>query len=228
MKTMLRAENVKKYYGKKQNRVAALDGVSLAVESGSFTAVIGRSGSGKTTLLKVLSGLEKPDEGIVLLEGQSIHRLDEERLTRIRRRKVGFVFQDFNLLPEFTVEENIKMPLFFDGLEPDEKYMKSIMATLGLASHAAKLPRELSGGEKQRTAIARALVTRPAIIFADEPTGNLDALSGREVLDLFLQARRTYGHTLLLATHNLELAQNAHRVLTLENGRIIRDWRSFE
>jgi len=226
MNGIVYAEKISKSYGFGQNKIVVLDKIDFSIEKGSFTAVIGKSGSGKSTLLHVLSGLDKPSEGKVFLDGKEIHKFSDEAQAKLRRRQIGFVFQNFNLLPELTVEENIKLPLFFDRTSPSTDYIDYLMELLGISNQAGKLPQQLSGGEQQRVAIARAFASRPSIIFADEPTGNLDNSTSEEVLNLFLVSRKEMKQTLLLVTHDLELARHADRILTLKNGTLSEDRRA--
>ena len=205
MNEILRAEKISKYYGSEPNKITVLDGLDFSMEKGSFVAILGKSGSGKTTLLRILSGLDKPSEGKVFLKDEEIHRLNDEARAKLRRSQIGFIFQNFNLLPELTVEENIKLPLFFDKASPPAEHINYLMELLGISDQAVKLPSQLSGGEQQRVAIARAFACRPSIVFADEPTGNLDNSTSEEVLHLFLLSRKQLKQTLLLVTHDLEL-----------------------
>ena len=213
-------KNLKKYYGKGESQVKALNGIDLQVEKGKFTAIIGASGSGKTTLLNMIGGLDLPDEGEVVVDGVSLSGLKERELAVFRRSKVGFVYQNFNLIPSLTVRENIQFPLSLAGTTPDPIFFQEIISFLRLGERLEAYPGELSGGGQQRVAIARALIAKPSIILADEPTGNLDSKSGQNVLGLLKMSVETYHQTLIMITHNLELAQMADRVVRIEDGRI--------
>lgn len=214
-------QNLKKYYSSGSNQVRALDGVDLTVAQGEFTAIVGASGSGKTTLLNMMGGLDVPTAGEVIVDGVSLSGLREEQRAVFRRKKVGFVFQNYNLVPTLTVEENILFPLDLDGSAPDEKYLQEITELLGLTGKMKDYPGMLSGGQQQRAAIARALITKPPIILADEPTGNLDSQNGQNVAGLLKMTTELYHRTLVLITHNLELAQLADRVVRMQDGRIV-------
>ena len=212
--------NLKKYFGKGENQVRALDGIDLAIEKGKFTAIIGASGSGKTTLLNMIGGMDIPDEGEITVDGVSLRGLKEKELAVFRRSKVGFIYQNFNLIPTLTVRENILFPLSLSGSSPDETFFSEIVQLLRLQDRLNAFPNELSGGGQQRVAIARALITKPSIILADEPTGNLDSKTGQNVLGLLKLSVETYRQTLIMITHNLEIAQMADRVVRIEDGRI--------
>ena len=212
--------NLKKYFGKGENQVRALDGIALAIEKGKFTAIIGASGSGKTTLLNMIGGMDIPDEGEITVDGVSLRGLKEKELAVFRRSKVGFIYQNFNLIPTLTVRENILFPLSLSGSSPDEAFFSEIVQLLRLQDRLNAFPNELSGGGQQRVAIARALITKPSIILADEPTGNLDSKTGQNVLGLLKLSVETYRQTLIMITHNLEIAQMADRVVRIEDGRI--------
>ena len=212
--------NLKKYFGKGENQVRALDGIDLAIEKGKFTAIIGASGSGKTTLLNMIGGMDIPDEGEVIVDGVNLRGLKEKELAVFRRSKVGFIYQNFNLIPTLTVRENILFPLSLSGSSPDEAFFSEIVQLLRLQDRLNAFPNELSGGGQQRVAIARALITKPSIILADEPTGNLDSKTGQNVLGLLKLSVETYRQTLIMITHNLEIAQMADRVVRIEDGRI--------
>ena len=199
----------------------ALDGVSIKVEKGEFVAVVGTSGSGKSTLLHMLGGLDRPTSGSVMVDGKDIVLLRDEELTIFRRRKIGFVFQNYNLVPVLNVYENIVLPVELDGVEPDETYIRGIVATLGLESKLTSLPGQLSGGQQQRVAIARALAAKPAILLADEPTGNLDSRTSQDVLSLLKVSGQKYQQTMVMITHNEEIAQMADRIIRIEDGRIV-------
>ena len=211
---------LKKYFGKGEAQVKALDGIDLSIEKGKFTAIIGVSGSGKTTLLNMIGGLDTPDEGEVIVDGVNLSGLKEKELAVFRRSKVGFVYQNFNLVPTLTVKENILFPLSLAGSTPDPCFFVDIMQQLRLTDRLNAYPHQLSGGGQQRVAIARALLGKPAIILADEPTGNLDVKSGQNVLGLLKMSVETYRQTLIMITHNLEIAQMADRVLRMEDGRL--------
>ena len=212
--------NLKKYFGKGENQVRALDGIDLVIEKGKFTAIIGASGSGKTTLLNMIGGMDIPDEGEVIVDGVNLRGLKEKELAVFRRSKVGFIYQNFNLIPTLTVRENILFPLSLSGSSPDEAFFSEIVQLLRLQDRLNAFPNELSGGGQQRVAIARALITKPSIILADEPTGNLDSKAGQNVLGLLKLSVETYRQTLIMITHNLEIAQMADRVVRIEDGRI--------
>ena len=217
---MITVRNLKKYYGGKDNLVRALDGVDLSVARGEFAAIVGASGSGKTTLLNMIGGLDVPTEGEVIVDGVSLAGLREEQLAVFRRKKVGFIFQNYNLVPTLTVKENILFPLELDGSAPNEDYMKEVVGLLGLEERMHAYPAVLSGGQQQRVAIARALVSGPSVILADEPTGNLDSRNGQNVAGLLKMTAELYHRTLVMITHNRELAQLADRVLYMEDGKI--------
>ena len=212
--------NLKKHYENGATIVHALDGVDLEIEKGEFVAVVGSSGSGKSTLLHMLGGLDSPTSGRVMVDGKEISTLKEEELTIFRRRKIGFVFQSFNLVPVLNVYENIILPIQLDGNKPDKKYVNNIIQTLGLKSKLQNLPSQLSGGEQQRVAIARALAIKPAIVLADEPTGNLDSGTSQDVVGLLKVTGERFGQTIVMITHNEELAQLADRIIRIEDGKI--------
>lgn len=218
---ILQAENLIKIYGSGENEVHALDGVNFSVERGEFVAIVGTSGSGKSTLLHILGGLDRPTSGSVKVDNRNIFSLKDEELTIFRRRKIGFVFQNYNLVPVLNVYENIVLPIQLDGKEPDEDYIKSIIETLGIESKLDNLPNNLSGGQQQRVAIARALASKPAIILADEPTGNLDSKTSQDVLGLLKVTSQKYAQTIVMITHNEEIAQLADRIIRIEDGKIV-------
>ena len=218
-------KNVKKYFGADPRMVRAVDGVNLTIEKGRFTAVIGSSGSGKTTLLNLIGGLYRPTEGTVIVDGIDLSSLDEDHLTVFRRRKVGFIFQEYNLVPDLTVRENILFPLALDNSRADMAYFGRLTELLGLERYLDSFPHMLSGGAQQCTAIARALMTRPAIVLADEPTGSFDAKTSQNVAGLLKLTAETFHQSLIMITHNLELAQLADRVIRLEDGRVVSDGR---
>ncbi|HIT18025.1 MAG TPA: ABC transporter ATP-binding protein [Candidatus Fimivivens faecavium] len=217
---ILQANDLTKIYGFGENAVHALDGVSFSVEKGEFVAVVGTSGSGKSTLLHMLGGLDRPTSGSVTVDGKEIFSLKDEALTIFRRRKIGFVFQNYNLVPVLNVFENIVLPVWLDGNAPDAPYIDSIVETLGLSRKLDNLPNNLSGGQQQRVAIARALASKPAIILADEPTGNLDSKTSQDVLGLLKVTGQKYAQTIVMITHNEEIAQLADRIIRIEDGRI--------
>ncbi len=217
---ILKTTDLRKYYGDGDTAVRALDGVNLAVEKGEFVAVVGTSGSGKSTLLHLLGGLDRPSGGTVSVDGKEIFSLKDEELTIFRRRKIGFVFQSYNLVPVLNVYENIILPIQLDGNEPDEEYVTRIVQTLGLASKLQNLPNHLSGGQQQRVAIARAIAAKPAIILADEPTGNLDSRTSQDVMGLLKVTGEKFGQTIVMITHNEELAQLADRIIRIEDGKL--------
>ena len=220
---ILSCKNLTKIYGTGQNAVTAMDHVTLSVESGEFTAIVGASGSGKSTLLHLLGGVDRPTEGEIRIEDTDISTLDEEALAAFRRRKVGLIYQFYNLIPTLTIKKNILLPVLLDGRRPDLKRFDQIVTTLGLTDRLEHLPGELSGGQQQRAAIARSLISRPAILLADEPTGNLDRKNSQETLDLLKLSHRRFGQTVLLITHDEKLALEADRILTMEDGRVIKD-----
>lgn len=217
---ILTTSGLKKIYGSGDTAVHALAGMDLAVESGEFVAIVGTSGSGKSTLLHMLGGLDRPTEGTVTVDGKDIFSLKDEELTIFRRRKIGFVFQNYNLVPVLNVYENIVLPIELDGNVPDEGYVNSIIETLGLSKKLSALPNNLSGGQQQRVAIARALATKPAIILADEPTGNLDSKTSQDVLGLLAVTSKKFAQTIVMITHNEEIAQMADRVVRIEDGSV--------
>ena len=218
---VLKAVNLTKIYGKGEKQVRALDGVSLSVEQGQFAAVVGTSGSGKSTLLHMLGGLDRPDEGKVYVDGKDIFSLKEEALTIFRRRKIGFVFQSYNLVPVLSVYENVALPVELDGKKADRAFIEEILDTLGILQKARSLPGQLSGGQQQRVAIARALASRPSILLCDEPTGNLDSRTSQDVLGLLKLSGQKFGQTIVMITHNEEIAQMADRIIRIEDGRIL-------
>ncbi len=219
--TILQTEELKKIYGEGEAAVRALDGMNLSVEKGEFVAIVGTSGSGKSTLLHMLGGLDRPSSGTVRVEDKDLFTLKDEELTIFRRRKIGFVFQNYNLVPILNVYENIILPLQLDGNEPDKSYIDTIIETLGLTSKRHNLPNNLSGGQQQRVAIARALAAKPAILLADEPTGNLDSRTSQDVMGLLKISSQKFSQTIVMITHNEELAQLADRIIHIEDGKII-------
>ena len=219
--TILQTKELKKCYGSGDTLVKALDGVDLSVENGEFVAIVGTSGSGKSTLLHMLGGLDRPTSGSVAVDGQEIFSLKDEALTIFRRRKIGFVFQAYNLVPVLSVYENIVLPIQLDGGRVDRAYVNQIIAALGLEHKLNNLPSQLSGGQQQRVAIARALATKPAILLADEPTGNLDSKTSQDVLSLMKVTGQKFAQTMVMITHNEEIAQMADRISRIEDGRIV-------
>lgn len=222
---ILRCDGVEKVFGKGESQVAALRGVNLSVEKGEFVAVVGASGSGKSTLLHILGSVDRPTKGTVTVDGVNIESLSAAQAAVFRRRKVGLVYQFYNLIPTLTVEKNILMPLLLDKRKPNAEYLKTIVSTLGIEDKMESLPGQLSGGQQQRAAIARSLIYRPAILFADEPTGNLDRKNAKEIMDLLKLSNRNLKQTILLITHDENIALEANRILTIEDGRIVGDRR---
>ena len=220
--TVLQTKELKKYYGTGETQVRALDGVNLTVEQGEFLAIVGTSGSGKSTLLHMLGGLDRPTSGQVLVDGKDIFSLKDEALTIFRRRKIGFVFQSYNLVPVLSVWENIVLPIQLDGGRVDQNYLNEVVRTLGLEKKLENLPSQLSGGQQQRVAIARALAAKPAILLADEPTGNLDSKTSQDVLSLLKVSGQKFGQTMVMITHNEEIAQMADRIIRIEDGRVVK------
>ena len=219
--TILETKDLRKVYGSGDTEVRALDGVDLTVEKGEFVAVVGTSGSGKSTLLHMLGGLDRPTSGAVLVDGKDIFSLKDEELTIFRRRKIGFVFQSYNLVPVLSVYENIVLPIQLDGGKVDQSYVNQVIEALGLEQKLQNLPSQLSGGQQQRVAIARALAAKPAIILADEPTGNLDSATSLDVMGLLKVTAQKFSQTIVMITHNEELAQMADRIIRIEDGRIV-------
>ena len=219
--TVLETKDLKKYYGSGDTQVKALDGVDLTAENGEFVAIVGTSGSGKSTLLHMLGGLDRPTGGSVLVEGRDIFALKDEELTIFRRRKIGFVFQSYNLVPVLSVYDNIVLPIQLDGGRVDEDYVSQVIEALGLEQKLDRLPNQLSGGQQQRVAIARALATKPAILLADEPTGNLDSRTSQDVLSLMKTTGQKFAQTMVMITHNEEIAQLSDRIVRIEDGRIV-------
>ena len=217
---ILRTENLKKYYDESVVPVKAIDEVNITVNQGEFVAIVGTSGSGKSTLLNMLGGLNRPTSGSVIIDGKSIFDLTDEELTIFRRRKIGFVFQAFNLVPVLNVYENIVLPIQLDGNAVDEKFVEQVIRMLGLDEKKESLPNQLSGGQQQRVAIARALATKPSIILADEPTGNLDSKTSQDVLGLLKMTSAKFNQTIVMITHNEEIAQMADRIIRIEDGKV--------
>ena len=220
--SILETRNLRKIYGSGDTEVQALDGVNLSVDSGEFVAIVGTSGSGKSTLLHMLGGLDRPTSGSVIVDGKDIFSLKDEALTIFRRRKIGFVFQSYNLVPVLNARENIVLPIQLDGRQVDEDFLDKIVNTLGLEKKLGSLASQLSGGQQQRVAIARALAADPAIILADEPTGNLDSRTSQDVLSLLKVTSQKFAQTIVMITHNEEIAQTADRIIRIEDGRIVR------
>ena len=219
--TILKTMGLKKYYGKDENLVKALDDVNIEINKGEFIAIVGTSGSGKSTLLHMLGGLDRASEGKVIVEGKDIFSMNNDELTIFRRRNIGFVFQSYNLVPILNVYENIILPIELDGNKVDKKYVDSIIETLGLKGKENRLPNNLSGGQQQRVAIARSLATKPSIVLADEPTGNLDSKTEQEVLGLLKVTSRKFNQTIVMITHNEQIAQMADRIIRIEDGKIV-------
>lgn len=218
---ILRVENLTRIYGKDSTRVVALDHVSFSIQKGEFVAIVGASGSGKSTLLHLLGGVDRPTEGKVFIDGKDIYEYNDEKLAIFRRRQVGLIYQFYNLIPILNVEENILLPLSLDDRKVNPEKLEELLKTLGLTGRRKHLPNELSGGQQQKTSIGRALITSPTIILADEPTGNLDTKSSDEIVELLLKSNRDYKQTIVMITHNMEIAKYADRILRMEDGRII-------
>lgn len=222
---ILKCNEVEKLYGKGGNQVAALNGINLTIEKGEFVAIVGASGSGKSTLLHIVGSVDKPTKGNVVVDGVDIESLNATEAAIFRRRKVGLVYQFYNLIPTLTVKKNIMMPMLLDKRKPDKEYLETIVRTLGIKDKLEALPHQLSGGQQQRVAIARALIYRPALLLADEPTGNLDQKNSKEIVDLIKLSNRNLKQTILLITHDEKIALEADRIVTIEDGRIINDQR---
>ncbi|WP_133015598.1 ABC transporter ATP-binding protein [Clostridium cuniculi] len=220
---LIEVKNLSKIYGSGEAEVKALKNINLNIEQGEFVAIVGPSGSGKSTLLHLLGGVDKPSSGEVIIKGESIYKLKEKELSILRRRKLGFVFQFFNLIPVLTAEENIEMPVLLDNGKIDKNYMNELLKLLGLEERRNHHPSELSGGQQQRVSIGRALANKPSIILADEPTGNLDSKNSKEVLELLKYCAKKYNQTLILITHDINIAKSADRVITIEDGQITTD-----
>lgn len=218
---VIKTENLSKVYGKKENRVTALNDVNIEVNKGEFVAIIGASGSGKSTLLHQIGGVDGPTGGKVIIDDKDIYSLNEANRAVFRRRKIGFVFQSFNLIPVLSVEENIKMPALLDHQKVDEEYFNDLVKTLGIEDRLKHLPSELSGGQMQRVAIARALVNKPSIILADEPTGNLDSENSREIIEMLKLSIRKYNQTAIVITHDISIAENADRIIKIKDGKVV-------
>ena len=222
---ILKCEGIRKIYGDRSNQVVALDGIDLSVSRGEFVAIIGSSGSGKSTLLHILGSVDKPTEGKVTIDGTDLSKLNRTQAAIFRRRKVGLVYQFYNLIPTLTVRKNILLPLALDKKKPNKEYFEKIVSSLGISEKLDALPNQLSGGQQQRVAIARSLIYRPALLLADEPTGNLDQKNSREIIDMLKLSNRNLEQTILLITHNEKIALEAERIITIEDGRIISDAR---
>ena len=220
---ILRVENLTKVYGKGENEVRALDGVSFSVEKGEFVAVIGPSGSGKSTLLHILGGVDRPTSGRVLMDGKDVYAQNEEQLAIFRRRQVGLIYQFYNLIPVLNVTENITLPVLMDGQRVNSNRLKELITTLGLTGRENHLPNQLSGGPQQRVSIGRALMNAPAVVLADEPTGNLDSKNSKEIVDLLKISNEKYGQTLIVITHDESIALQADRIISIDDGKITRD-----
>lgn len=221
MSTILETKNLCKFYGAKENEVKAVDKINIEIKEGEFVAIVGKSGSGKSTLLHMLGGLDTPTSGEVLLKGKELYKMKEDELAVFRRRKIGFIFQAFNLVSSINVWENILLPIGLDGKKVDTEYINDIIETLGIEKKIHNLPNTLSGGQQQRVAIARALASRPDILFADEPTGNLDTKTSDEVIALLKMSAKKYGQTIVMITHDDEIAQVADRILIIEDGKVV-------
>ena len=220
---ILKVENLSKIYGEKDNKVVALDNVSFKVEKGEFVAIIGASGSGKSTLLHLLGGVDKPTSGKVFVDGIDIYKLDDDKLAIFRRQKVGLIYQFYNLIPILNAEENITLPLELDNRKVDKKELDDLLKVLGMSNRRGHLPNELSGGQQQRVSIGRALITKPAIVLADEPTGNLDSKASDEIVNLLKKANKEYNQTIIMITHNPDIAKEADRIIEIADGRIIKE-----
>lgn len=220
---ILKVENLTKIYGKDSTKVTALDHVSFSVEKGEFVAIVGASGSGKSTLLHLIGGVDRPTDGKVYIGGKDIYNFDDDKLAIFRRRQIGLIYQFYNLIPILNVEENITLPLDLDNKKVDKEELSDLIHLLGLEKRTGHLPNELSGGQQQRTSIGRALITRPAIILADEPTGNLDSKSSDEIVELLKKSNREYKQTIIMITHNMEIAKCADRIIQIEDGKIVEE-----
>lgn len=220
---ILKVENLSKVYGKGTTKVTALDNVSFKVDKGEFVAIVGASGSGKSTLLHLIGGVDRPTSGKVYIDGKDIYKFNDDELAIFRRRQVGLIYQFYNLIPILNVEENITLPLNLDNREVNENKLNELIKLLGLENRRTHLPNELSGGQQQRTSIGRAMITNPAIILADEPTGNLDSKSSDEILELLKKSNRDYKQTIIMITHNMEIAKIADRIIKIEDGKIVKE-----
>lgn len=222
---ILKVEHLKKNYGKGNTLVKALDDVSFSVDKGEFVAIVGSSGSGKSTLLHLLGGVDKPTSGKIIIDGEDIYSLNETNLAIFRRRQVGLIYQFYNLIPILNVKENMTLPILLDGKKVDEDYLKELIDILGLSNRVNHLPNELSGGQQQRVSIGRALMNRPALLLADEPTGNLDSKASKDIIELLKLSNKKYKQTIIMITHDHELALNADRIITIDDGKIVSDER---
>lgn len=220
---ILKVKNLCKNYGKGNTLVKALDNISFSVEKGEFIAIVGASGSGKSTLLHLLGGVDHPTSGEIIIDGENIYKLNENNLAIFRRRQVGLIYQFYNLIPILNVEENITLPILLDGRTPDKAYLKELIDILGLKNRINHLPNELSGGQQQRVSIGRALMNRPALLLADEPTGNLDSKASHDIMELLKMSNEKYKQTIIMITHDYNLALNANRIITIDDGKIISD-----
>ena len=220
---ILKVENLTKIYGKGTTKVVALDNVSFSVNKGEFVAIVGASGSGKSTLLHLIGGVDRPTSGKVFIDGKDIYEFDNDKLAIFRRRQVGLIYQFYNLIPILNVEENITLPLDLDNRKVNKEYLTSLIKLLGLESRREHLPNELSGGQQQRTSIGRAMITNPTIILADEPTGNLDSKSSDEIVELLRKSNKEYKQTIIMITHNMEIAKCADRIIQIEDGKIVKE-----
>ena len=223
---ILKVENLSKIYGKGENKIKAVDDISFSVEKGDFVAIVGASGSGKSTLLHLLGGVDRPTKGKVFIDGVDIYAMDNDALAIFRRRQVGLIYQFYNLIPILDVEENITLPAKLDGRNVDKSHLKDLLETLGLENRKHHLPNELSGGQQQRVSIGRAMINNPAIVLADEPTGNLDSKASDEIIALLKKSNEKYNQTIIVITHDLEIASEANRIITIEDGKIISDVRN--
>ena len=223
---ILKVKNLSKTYGKGENRIKAVDDISFSVEKGDFVAIVGASGSGKSTLLHLLGGVDRPTSGKVYIDGVDIYAMDNDALAIFRRRQVGLIYQFYNLIPILDVEENITLPAKLDGQNVDNKHLKDLLETLGLENRKKHLPNELSGGQQQRVSIGRAIINNPALVLADEPTGNLDSKASDEIISLLKKSNEKYNQTIIVITHDLEIAAMANRIITIEDGKIISDVRN--
>ncbi len=220
---ILKVKNLCKNYGKGNTLVKALDNISFSVEKGEFVAIVGASGSGKSTLLHLLGGVDRPTSGEIIIDGENVYKLNENNLAIFRRRQVGLIYQFYNLIPILNVEENITLPILLDGRTPDQEYLKELIDILGLKNRINHLPNELSGGQQQRVSIGRALMNRPALLLADEPTGNLDSKASRDIIELLKMSNEKYKQTIIMITHDYNLALNADRIITIDDGKIVSD-----
>lgn len=220
---ILKVENLTKVYGKGESEVIALDHVTFSVERGEFVAIVGASGSGKSTLLHLIGGVDRPTEGKVYIDGKNIYSLNDDNLAIFRRRQIGLIYQFYNLIPILNVEENITLPLDLDNRKPDKNNLNNLLNLLGLTNRRKHLPNQLSGGQQQRTSIGRALITNPTIILADEPTGNLDSKASDDIVELLIKSNKEYSQTIVLITHNMEIAKCADRIIKIEDGKIVKE-----